>query len=179
MILLIDKVEEVSKNSISNLEQSFKSVESVESKYEIFTLNMALGWMFLLKENKIERVGKASEYISSRIRNVRHDMEIKTSNYIPPEEFFKLRFFSTMEDVKGMQRSNYPETKMYLPYKTYNFIYREPLALDPDLSPYDASNFETFDQKLVDEVIDFTNPLINHMNWIIDEFYDSIIEANI
>ena len=179
MILLINKIEEVSKNCISNLEESFKHAESVESKYEIFTLNMILGWFYLLKEKKIERIKKASEYVSSRTRNVRHDMGIKTSNHIPAEVYFKSRFISTIEDIKGMQRSNYPETKMYLPFKTYNFIYQEPLVLDPDLSSYDTSNFETFDPLLVDQVTDFVNPLIKHMDWIINRFDDSIIKANL
>lgn len=179
MILLIDKIDEVSKDSISNLEESFKHAESVESKYEIYVLNMMLGWFYLLKENKIERIKKATEYVSSITRNVRHDMEIITSNHVPAEVYFNSRFISTIEDVKGMQRSNYPETKMYLPFKTFNFIYREPLVLDPDMSPYDTSNFESFDPLLIDQVSNFTNPLIDHMNWIINEFDNSIIKASL
>lgn len=157
----------LAEEGVRNIESDFKPTTK-EGKFEIFMFNIFLGWMYFLERDKIDtssdignqKLLKLFEY------SLKQNIKWEISDLVV---VYKERFRSYKEDLSGIQKSNYPKTKQYLPAYTFNSMYYEPLKKYQDLSWTDFNNMDKFDVEKCEELSEFTGALISQINRIFKE----------
>jgi len=154
----------IAEEGVNYLEQNYKSVNNT-GKFEIYMFNILLGWMYYLERDQIniqsdignQKLLKLYEY------SLKSGIKWKITQMV---ELYKERFKSFKKDIQGLQKSNYPETKQYLPAYTFSVIYYEQLEKYPDMDWTDYNDENKFDTEKNKELSEFTGTLIDQINWI-------------
>jgi hypothetical protein len=188
MILLINKIEEFSYKNISTLEGIYKVAPSIGGKFEIYTMNMCIGWIYLLEEKGKYINDEIRAYYTSVINDRAGSMGVELTSFNDleylsynndAEHFFSVRFYSFSQDFRGSKNINQPSNMKYLPYKTYNNIYQEPLQNKYDHIIDEEYIYNKLSSPKVDELNKFLIALTNYVDWLKNEIYDLFNDVNI
>ena len=121
----------LSKKGIDHFENLYKQLSNA-SKFEVFMLNMLIGWKYYLERGKIDTSSNSSAllfmnelYKFSQTLNLDIDSEYIVELYKARHEWFS-------KDIMGMQ-SNHSKSKLYHPAYSLTAIIYEPLNIYPDM----------------------------------------------
>ena len=84
---------------------------------------------------------------------------------------FNLRTFIYKNEIVGLQKSDYPRTKQFIPYYIYYFINESPLenvSEEKDMN-YVRACMMDYDHKM-DDICYFLNIFFKHYNWLIGKY---------
>lgn len=149
---------------------------------------MCIGYIYLLEEKSKYINDEIREYYTSIIKDRGDSMGVELTSFNDhefsihkneAEHFFNTRFYSFSQDFRGTKNSNYPLEKKYLPYKTYNNIYHEPLHNRYDFIIDEEYNYDNLSQSKIDELNKFLIAFTDHVDWIKNEIYNLFNDENI
>ena len=154
----------LAEEGVKKMENDFKHATN-EGKFEIFMFNVFIGWMYFLERNEIDTASDIGNQKMLKLfeYSLKQNIKWKISDLV---EIYKERFRSYKMDLSGLQNSNYPKTKQYLPAYTFNSMYYEPLKKHQNLNWAYFNNIDMFDVEKNEELSKYTGALISQINRI-------------
>lgn len=165
---ILKKITEVANEGITYFEDNSKRHLSDSSTFEVFMFNILLAWMYYLERDYIDTNSDIGNQKLARLIVLAEHLNLKL-DISQIVDLYKARFKNFKADIQGIQNSNYPVTKQYLPAYTFAAIYYNQLQSSPDLSWCDTNDFENFDPDKMEELSEFTGILIKQINWTLNK----------
>lgn len=151
----------LAKNSIADFESNYGSKISDSSRYEVYMLGMMVGFLNLLERGKIPRSNESVDMLISTCILGAKEMGVSSTQLVP---LIRSRISGLKADLVGLATSNYPETKQFIPFYTYNAIVFEPLIINQDLSWTKLSEIDDYEK--MEEASFFLSVYVSHVNLI-------------
>ena len=165
---IVKKIQDVANKGVTIFEINSKTDFSNSSTFEVFMFNTFLAETYYIERDYLDAssdIDKQNLTLFTLLaRYFSLDLDVQQI-----AELYKERIKNFKEDVRGIQNTNYPQTKAYLPAYTFAAIYYDQLQLTPNLSWCDSNDSENFDPDKMDELLRFTKIFIQQINWIIDK----------
>jgi len=137
------------------------------TRVEALLYSCWFAWYNCLQQGKVSREQSyVNEFFAHLIAHLQDDdIRFEDVDFFMP--LFKNRYSFFKDDLTGLMNSHYPETKQYLPIRTYKAFCLRPTDI---LAPSEAS-FSSLSMEQDDEMTSFVGKLIRFIN-------DMNIDAN-
>jgi hypothetical protein len=162
----IAKVINFSKNSISFFLESWNHPISKEGEFEVLIFGACIGFLHGLEKGLIERNNDSIEHLNFLLFKEMHIQNFMEQESLKGTNYFRVRLNALKKDLVGMAMSDYPKTKQYIPYYTFNCINYEPLKVEQDLSWAKSGGNEGMNMEKRILASDFLRAYSTHHNLI-------------
>ena len=143
-------------------------LEEIDSgrEFEIFLLGMTFGYLISLDFEKLPRDKESvDKLIATCLLQNDETTCLEWESAIP---LVQNRIVAFRKDLVGVLTSDYPRTKQYLPYLTFNIINYAPLQVDQDISWANLDD-EGWRPDKAEMVSGFLGVMTNHFNRILSK----------
>lgn len=146
---------------------------SKTQQLEVFLFDACMVKDLLLAKEKIPNtyIPGIDKKINAAYRNLKDRLGIKNNEiFFEAKNLIEIRAPFYLKDLQGLLNSDYPQTKMYMPYGLYFFIHTAPLdaILDEEDAIEGIMNYQS-NQRISGNILGFTKALVSHYNWLLNQ----------